>query len=97
MTIAVDADDMDWVRSRLNDAAAQVTRAVPALPGASAFGSANLASAVASFDAAVRRDARGLADRWATLEDGVRATFEELDAVESGFVGEMQQMGGQLA
>lgn len=97
MTIAIDAEDMGWVRSRLRDAAAKVDGAVPAMPGAAAFGPATLASAVASFEAAVRRDARALRDRWTALDEGVAETFDELDAVDSGFVAEMRQVGEALA
>lgn len=97
MTIAIDADDMGWVRSRLSDAAAKVGGAIPAMPAAAVFGPATLASAVASFEAAVRRDARALHDRWTALDEGVAETYDELSAVDSGFVAEMKQVGEALA
>lgn len=82
--IAIDADDMDAVRTRLSDAASDLAGAIPAMPAGAAFGPAVLGAAVAAFDTAVRGDARDLHDRWAKLETGVRAAFDDMSEFEAG-------------
>jgi hypothetical protein len=94
--IAIDADEMDVVRRRLGDAAADVTGAVPASPGSDAFGPAVLGAAVASFQAAVSRDAEGLRDRWRQLDEGVRGVFDDLSEVEAGAIADVGQIQERL-
>ncbi|MEV8339294.1 hypothetical protein [Leucobacter sp. NPDC077196] len=94
MTIAIDADDVAAIRKHLRTASEDVGDAVPQLPGAAAFGPQVLGSAVASFEAAMRREAERLAQRWTALEAGVRETFDDMSAVEDELVAGIGRFGG---
>ncbi|GAA2185303.1 hypothetical protein GCM10009786_01130 [Leucobacter alluvii] len=93
MTIAIDADDVATIRKHLRTAAEDVGEAVPQLPGAAAFGPQVLGSAVASFEAAMRREADRLAERWAALDTGVRDTLDDMSAVEDELVAGIGRYG----
>ncbi|MGX5697657.1 hypothetical protein ACWKWP_15780 [Agromyces soli] len=96
MTIAIDAGEMQALRGRLRDAAAEVGGAVPVLPGAAVFGPAVLGAAVASFESAIRREALALHERWAALDDGVQGTLEDLGEVEARNAAEVDRLFGRL-
>jgi hypothetical protein len=96
MTISIDASEIDALRRRLRDAAAEVGDAVPALPRGGAYGPAVLAAAVAAFEATVRREAHGLHDRWIALDRGVQGTLDDLGAIEARNVTEVDRLLGRL-
>lgn len=96
MTIAIDAGDMDAVGKRLRDAAQTVGAAVPAMPAAAAFGPAVLGGAVASFESAMRREAEALKQRWAGLEAGVGAAYDDMSAFEAAMIADVGRMAEGL-
>lgn len=82
MTIAMDADDMDALAARLEDAAEKIVPLMPAMPASSAFGPAVLGGAVAAFDASIRRRAVGLKNSWTAAATGVDAALDDMTETE---------------
>lgn len=95
--IAIDVDDMEALQRRLREAAADVARAVPTLPGSSAYGPAVLGGAVASFEAAMRRQAQDLNERWNALESGIAATLSDAEQLEDHIVTILSRAQGALS
>jgi hypothetical protein len=96
MTISIDTGEMQVLRARLREAAAQVGEAVPALPGAAAFGPAVLGAAVASFASSMQHQARELRDRWAALDDGVQGTLDDMGEIEAMNAADVDRLLGPL-
>lgn len=96
MTLAIDDGDVAAIRRRLSVAAEDAGEAVPTMPSAGAFGPAVLGSAVAAFEAAMRREAERLTKRWADLETGVRDTFADLSAVEEELTAGIGRLGAAI-
>ena len=96
MQIAIDIGEMNELRGRLRDAAAGVADAVPAMPGAGAFGPAVVAVAATSFEAAMRRKATRLRDRWDVLDSGVSGTFDDMNEIETTIIDVVQRLTGPL-
>jgi hypothetical protein len=97
MTIAIDSGDMDAVGKRLRDAAQTVGAVVPPMPAGAAFGPAVLAGAVASFESAMRREAEALQNRWAGLETGVKAAYDDMSTFEAAMIADVGRMAEGLA
>jgi len=97
MTIAIDAGDMDAVSKRLRDAAQTVGAVVPAMPAAAAFGPAVLGGAVASFESAMRREAEALENRWAGLQTGVTAAYDDMSTFEAAMIADVGRMAEGLS
>lgn len=95
MTIAIDADDMQMLRERLQEAAEKIADATPRMPGSAAFGPAVLGAAVTSFESMMRQQAEDLQKGWSTLESGVRETFDDMSKVESDIITKLQRVEGR--
>lgn len=96
MQIAVDTDDMSALQTRLRDASHELSDALPNLPAGGAYGPAILGAAVASFETAMRADARRLTGRWRALETGVRESAADAAKVEERIGAIIAQLAGGL-
>lgn len=97
MTIAMDADDMKALETRLEDAAEKMVSLLPAMPASSTFGPAVLGGAVAGFDASMRRRASGLKNSWTAVATGVDAALDDMTETEARIRTYLERLTGAIA
>jgi len=97
MTIAMDADDMSALSTRLEDAAEKMVSLMPATPASSVFGPAVLGGAVVAFDASMRRQAIGLQNSWTAVATGVDAALDDMTETEARIRTYLERLTGAIA
>lgn len=96
MKIAMDMDEMESVRARLNEATDRLSSITIPMPSSADLGAAVLGGAAASFEAAIGRQTRALRERLCELGEGVSHTVSDMAVLEDTIVSGLAQYEERL-